>query len=260
MNHLLKFGFHDFLNAQPLLETLREKAEEGNYELILDSPSAIARMLDTGELDLGMIPSIEFLKNENRYKLLSPLIIASKGSVDTVLFITKKNLSDIQTIALDERSRTSATLVKLLFQDRWGSNVHFETLAPEPVAQLQTFDAVLIIGDKAFDARKRLNHYFVYDLSLEWHSQTEKPFVHAVLATRNDSVIPETLSTIFEEALNRAPETISKIASTHAGRLNISVTQCEDYLKNKILYKFDPETRSGLNHFQTLCLQNGFIH
>ena len=44
----LKFGFHDFINAQPLLIPLREKEQQLGMTLVTGSPASLAEQLRTG--------------------------------------------------------------------------------------------------------------------------------------------------------------------------------------------------------------------
>ena len=84
----LKFGFHDFINAQPLLIPLREREQQLGVTLVTGSPARLAEQLRAGELDLAMIPSIEYLKDSAHYRLLSGVAVASRGPVGTVLFVS----------------------------------------------------------------------------------------------------------------------------------------------------------------------------
>ncbi|MEE9498222.1 MAG: MqnA/MqnD/SBP family protein, partial [Nitrospinaceae bacterium] len=88
----LKFGFHDFINAQPLLIPLQEKEQQLGVSMITGSPANLAEWLSVGELDLAMIPSIEYLKDSEQYRLLPGIAVASRGPVGTVLLASRKPL------------------------------------------------------------------------------------------------------------------------------------------------------------------------
>ena len=112
---LLKFGMHDFLNASPLLLPLMEHGPNNGFQIVTDSPAVLADKLKSGDLDLAMIPSIEYFKSADSYLLLPNICIASRGEVGTVLLLAKKPLGQISSIAVDFRSRTSVAALKVLF-------------------------------------------------------------------------------------------------------------------------------------------------
>lgn len=255
--NLLRFGFHDFLNAQPLLLPLSRLARQAGIDMVLDTPSSIAAKLRAGELDLGMIPSVEYLRQADRYRLLPGLTIASRGTVGTVLLITKKPLAEVGALALDSRSLTSAALLRILFEDQFPPRIRFHNAAPDLDAMLKNHDAALIIGDQAFKVKDQAKGLTIYDLSEEWFRRTGKTFVHAVVAVRVD-LKKETVDTI-QRAKSQGLREIPEIAKTQAGKYGISADFCEDYLRNKIIYELGEQELAGLTHFRGLCHQHGII-
>ncbi len=255
----LKFGFHNFLNAQPLLLPLLEMAESLDCEICIDTPSNLAGKLSAGDLDLAMIPSVEYLRKADSYKILPGAVIASCDKVDTVLFISHKNLKDIQTIALDNRSKTSVALFQILFGDKLDSNVKTFVEDPDPEEALKKYDATLIIGDPAFKAGSQFSDLMVYDLSHEWFMQTGKPFVHAVIAIRPEIELPKGLIDGFQRIKVDGKKRISEIAKFHSTRLGINESIAEDYLTNKIIYDLDEKAIGGLKMFHSLCFEKGLV-
>ena len=110
---MLRFGIHDFLNASPLLLPLKEQGVNMGFQVITDSPAVLADRLKSSDLDLAMIPSVEYFKSADSYRLVPGVCIASRGEVGTVLFFTKKPIHEIRSIAADNRSRTSVALLKI---------------------------------------------------------------------------------------------------------------------------------------------------
>ena len=56
----LRDGAVNYLNTKPLIERLTDFAP--NIELSLDLPSRLADQLAAGELDVGLIPVVEFFR------------------------------------------------------------------------------------------------------------------------------------------------------------------------------------------------------
>ena len=102
----LKFGLHDFLNAQPLRLPLLRQEKTLGIKIVTDVPARLAEQLLAGELDLAMIPTIEYLLHLDRYRLVPGICIASRGEVKTVFLVAKVPLGNIKTLAVDPRSRT----------------------------------------------------------------------------------------------------------------------------------------------------------
>ena len=254
---LLKFGIHDFINAQPLRDALKTMGDWTKIEIHTNTPAHLADQLNRGELDLAMIPSIEYLKNSDRLRLLPGVSIASKNQVGTVLLVSKFPLETIDTLAIDNRSRTSVALLKILFKNEMSPDLKWVDCEPNPEIMLKDHDAALIIGDPALGFKKEGST--VYDLSEEWYQRTGKTFVHAVIAVKEGVEIDERIVEIFRVAKQ---EGLMKIASTvrNQSRLtNFPEPLLLDYLKNKIRYNLGGEELDGLSHFQSLCKSAGLI-
>jgi chorismate dehydratase len=259
MQKTLRFGFHDFLNAQPILQPLERNAPEAGLQMILDVPSALASKLEAGKLDLAMIPSIEYLRHYDNYKLLPGISIASRGPVDTVLFITKVPVEQIKTLALDERSRTSATLLRLLYGKELSKDVRTRQSAPDPLQMLENNDAALIIGDQALKLNTTGKKITVFDLSEEWFKRTGMTFVHAVIAIAPGVKIDQKVIDVIQKSKLEGLAHLDEIAKQQAEQLGINSEVCKNYLSEKIRYNLDEEEMEGLLHFQELCCDDDLL-
>lgn len=255
----LKFGFHDFLNAQPLLIPLQERAGQLGITLVTASPADLAERLQAGELDMAMIPSIEYLKLAERYRLLSGIAVASRGPVGTVLFASRRPLKEVQSIALDVRSRTSEALLRVLFGEVFPADVIFETADPDPEKMLKEHDAALVIGDPAFHLRSADPGLEIYDLSELWFKQTGKTFVHAVVAVDSKVELDKNFLVVLQEAKADGLARLNEIARAESEKSGIDFETCIDYLSNKIIYDLGVVEIAGLQHFRDLCLEKGIL-
>lgn len=254
---LLRFGIHDFLNARPLLVPLQEKADAAGFAIVTDTPSALADRLKSGDLDLAMIPSVEYLKSADSYRLVPNVCIASRGPVGTVLLLAKKPLGEIRSIAADLRSRTSVALLKILFP--FSPDIAIHPVPPDPESMLAEHSAALIIGDRALTLGNLDPGITVYDLSEEWFRQTGKTFVHAVVAVRQGIVLDHVRQDFIHKARREGCQRIKEIVRTHSGLAEVDANVLEDYLANKIRYGLDAEEMEGLIHFSKLCHEHGII-
>ena len=62
---MLKFGIHDFINAQPLLASLNTMGDWIKLDIYTGNPAHLADKLKKGELDFAMIPAIEYLRQDH---------------------------------------------------------------------------------------------------------------------------------------------------------------------------------------------------
>ncbi len=256
----LKFGFHDFINAQPLLIPFKEKERELGITLVTASPAELAERLQAGKLDMAMIPSIEYLKNTGQYQLIPGLSVSSRGPVGTVLLVSRLPLREVKSVALDARSRTSTALLQVLFGEVFPRNVSLKTAKPDPKAMLKKHDAALIIGDLAFQLRSDYPDLDIYDLSEQWFEQTGKMFVHAVVAVRKGVKLKKKFLLSVQDVKEEGRSRLESIARTESEKLGIDYETCLDYLSNKILYDLGKEELIGLQHFRDVCFKKGILN
>src|ERR1043166_593493 len=72
----VRIGAVGYLNARPLTWAL-DRSPEG-WEVRYDVPAVCARLLYDGEVDLGLVPSIEYLRT-NDYRFVPGVGIGSRG-------------------------------------------------------------------------------------------------------------------------------------------------------------------------------------
>src|SRR5215207_2486610 len=176
----IRIGAVNYLNTKPLICDLDQLAPDA--ELLLDLPSRLADRLATGDLDVALIPVIEYFR-AGTYSIVPGVSIASRGPVLSVTLFSRVPWPDIRSVALDEGSRTSAALTQILLRKRYGVRPRVEQLLIDAPAESAATDAVLLIGDRAMKACLP-GHPFAYDLGQEWTDWTGLPFVYAIWAVR----------------------------------------------------------------------------
>ena len=105
MTQPVRIGAVNYLNTKPLIYELDLLAPEA--ELILEVPSRLADHLADGDLDVALIPAIEYFRG-GRYTIVPNIAIASRGPVLSVTLFSRVPWQDIRRVALDAGSRTSA--------------------------------------------------------------------------------------------------------------------------------------------------------
>src|SRR3954469_19936216 len=193
---LTRLGAVAYLNARPLVFRLELKTSD--FALRFDAPSKCAALLHEHAIDLGMIPSIEFLRGHEAYRIVPDLGITSDGPVASVALFCRTPLSAVRTIAADTSSRTSNALLRILCVERFGLDPEFVPMAPDATAMLDRCDAALIIGDPALFLDPEAQEVQKVDLGAEWTAMTGLPFVWAFWAGRPGALTPERLGELRE--------------------------------------------------------------
>jgi chorismate dehydratase len=191
VNPKIRLGSVNYLNCRPLVHGLGGD-NDPDFTLRFDPPSLCAALLDAGDIDLGLIPTIAY-GNRPGDCIVPGVAIASEGPVASVALFTRTPLSRIRSIALDTSSRTSVALTRILCVRRFGIAPVFAPHTPDLAAMLAEHDAALLIGDPALLVDHRAisaGEVQKVDLGQVWTEMTGLPFVWAFWAGRADAVSP----------------------------------------------------------------------
>ena len=252
MSAKIRIGAVSYLNTKPLVYELEALAPQA--ELILDYPSRLADQLARGDLDVALIPMIEYFR-AGTYRLVPNIAIASNGPVLSVTLFSRTPWSEIRRVALDEGSRTSAALTQVLLRKKYGVQPELCPLPLDLPAEDADADAVLLIGDRAMQACLPGFRY-AFDLGQEWHDWTGLPFVYAAWAVREGVDLGSVLDAL-QEAKRRGLDNIGPIAAREAPSLQLDAGFCRRYLANIIRFDLGPRELTGLRHYYQLASELG---
>ncbi|MGC8641134.1 MAG: menaquinone biosynthetic enzyme MqnA/MqnD family protein [Isosphaeraceae bacterium] len=251
MSRPIRVGAVSYLNARPLYYGLCDLAPD--IDLVLEVPGRLADLLEAGELDVALIPSIEYLRGAQRgYQIVPGFAIAAQGPVHSVKLFSRVPIAQINRLALDEGSRTSQALVQVWLDARHGARP--ATIEPLPLsvpALESTADAVLVIGDRAMQVPREPFHEVV-DMAAAWRDLTGLPFVFALWVTRGGvdlGDLPATLAQSRRLGLAHAAE-LSRI---HGPRLGLDFATCYDYLTRVLSYELGERELAGLSRFARMA-------
>jgi len=247
-DHRIRIGAVNYLNTKPLIHDLEQLAPSA--ELILDYPSRLAASMKRGELDVALIPVIEYFRGDH-YTLVPGMSIASDGPVLSVTLFSRVPWAKIRKLALDEGSRTSAALSQVILRKRYGVKPEIVPLPLDAQAENLDVDAVLLIGDRAMHAcLPGFAHAF--DLGQEWHDWTELPFVYAAWAVR-DGVDLGSVAEALLESKRQGLAHLGPIAAREAPLLGLDAGFCRRYLTNIIRFDLGPREVAGLRHYYQMA-------
>jgi chorismate dehydratase len=240
----IRSGAVEYLNTKPLGYGLPEHAPQS--DVIFDVPSRLADRLAAEELDVALIPSVEYFQDPG-YRIVSDACIGCRGPVMSVKLFSRVPANRIRTLALDEGSRTSAALLQILLRERHGIAPQLEPLPIGATLADSNADAVLLIGDRAIHSPPG-SFAEVWDLGDQWRRWAGVPFVFAMWVARDDCDLPG-----VEQALGEARDAgvahLEEIAQREAAGKGLTVPQCLVYLRDNLHFYFGPQEQEGLAKF-----------
>jgi len=251
----LRVGIVNFLNSKPLAWGFLKGHHADLFAPTYHPPAMVARMLGQGNLDVGLIPSIEVQRIPN-LRVLPDMCVAAHHEVRSVLLVSRVPVEEIRRVALDTNSRTSATLIRILLRERWGLEPEYIHERPDPDRMLAEADAALIIGDPAL--RVDRERYLITDLAAEWKELTGLPFVFAVWAVRPEVELPE-LPFYFKSSLRYGLSSLDILVREAAAELGLESSEVREYLTENLSFFLRSDEIEGLEEFYRRAHNHGLI-
>ncbi|CAM5685565.1 menaquinone biosynthesis protein [Streptomyces hirsutus] len=193
-----------------------------DFELSKDTPEKLSEKLVQGDLDIGPITLVEFLKHADQLVAFPDIAVGCDGPVMSCVIVSQVPLDrlDGARVALGSTSRTSVRLAQLLLAERYGVQPDYYTCPPDLSLMMQDADAAVLIGDAALRATMIDGPRFgldVHDLGALWKQWTGLPFVFAVWAARRDylerePVITRKVHEAFLASRDLSLEEVGKVA------------------------------------------------
>lgn len=247
----VRIGAVAYLNSQPLVYGLPPASPRA--ELSVDLPSRLADDLAAGRLDVALIPSIEYFRHPG-YTIVSDACVACDGPVMSVKLFSRVPIGQIATLSLDEGSRTSAALTRLLLAERFGLHPRLEQLPIGDTVSDSTADAVTLIGDRAIRATQG-PFAEVWDLGEEWTRWTGLPMVFALWVAR-PGVNLGGLGAALSASRDEGEKHLEEIARRESAVLDVPEDVCLRYLRDYLHFHLGPREREGLETFYRLAVEH----
>ncbi len=242
---MVRLGAVTYLNARPLAYGLDAHEQ---FHIRYDVPSECARLLHARETDVGLIPSIEYLRGPEPYAIVPDLAVASRGPVASVAIYTRREPQDIRTIALDTSSRTSVALALVILLRRFRVRPDSAPMAADLDAMLARADAALIIGDTALFIDHVGAGVNKIDLGEVWTEMTGLPFVYACWTGWPDALTPADVA-VLRRARDEGVAQSNAVAAAYYPDDTPRQAAARRYLRDNIGYFFGRDEQEGLKTF-----------
>jgi chorismate dehydratase len=269
-----KISIVRYLNAAPLAWGILEGQLSEYFEPVLSTPAECADQLAAGTVDIGLIPSIEYQRIKGS-KIIPGPVIACRHRVRSVLLISNKPLWEVRTVAVDNGSRSSAVLARILLDEFNHVRPEFRTSEPNLESMLAQSDAAVIIGDNALkfmEANEQPNAekqkallklspepLFVFDMVERWKVLTGLPFVFAFWVCR-PGFQDKNVIDLLKASRDSGVANTSVIAERNAQTLSLKKEYLQEYLDQNVSYFMDSECVDGLELFYEKAARIGAIH
>jgi chorismate dehydratase len=256
-DRLPRIAASSYLNTAPLIWSFICGSQYKSVQLFTDTaPARCADMLAKREVEVALVPVIEY-QHLSDVALVPDVCVGSRSAVRSVVLVSRvNNLKKVKRVALDESSRTSVALVKIVFREFLGFEPEWQSSPPDLKSMLARADAALIIGDPAMKIPR--DQFRVFDLATLWHEYTGFGFVFAMWMVGKDNV--ETVRAIdFAAARDEGLSHLDDIAAQYGGQIGLSPEEIKQYLTQNISLGMDEEMKKGLELYFELAHKHRLI-
>ena len=256
MDKPFRLAASSYLNSAPLIWSFLHGPHRGSVDFVEAVPARCAQLLSDSKAEGALVPVIEYQRIPGG-RLVPDVCVGSQKEVLSVVLVSKdKELENISSVALDESSRTSATLVKVIFREFLRREPEWTTQAPNLEEMLEKNDAALIIGDPGMAFRRRgLN---VWDMASLWNEHTGLGFVFAMWMVRDEAIDPARLVD-FCGARDEGVAHLEDIVASYQDRIPMRIEELRNYLTRNIVFNVDESMEKGLRLYFELAFKHRLI-
>ncbi|WP_078124920.1 menaquinone biosynthetic enzyme MqnA/MqnD family protein [Leptospira alexanderi] len=243
----MKIGIVKHLNARPLTWGFEKNKE---HAVVYENPAILKDYLLNGEIDLGLISSIECVRNQDALNTYYGTGVCSREKVRSILFFqNKKEKFPPELILTDSGSKTSVALIRVLVHEKCGFVPDVEPTDSNLIREKITkgIGSHMLFGDNALLAKWDPKFYEVKDLAQWWNEITDLGFIFALWASKKSLKVDDS---IFIQSLEYGISHMEEIIS-HESRL--SPVLVREYLTKELHYKITEKDRKGFLLFSEKC-------
>jgi chorismate dehydratase len=251
----LRLGAVEYLNARPLVYGLHRHGDR--FDVRFDIPARCADLLHGGQVDFGLVPSIEYLRG-GPYVAVPGVAIGSDGPVASVAVFSHTPIDRVRTVAVDASSRTSAALFTVLCARHFGIAPEVRVMAPEPQRMLGACDAALVIGDVALLFDHAAAGVQKTDLGLAWQEYAGLPFVYAFWFGRPGLLTAADIAALGE-ACRLGVEHAEDVARQHFPDDPAHAAVGARYLRDNVDFGLAERELAGLTRFYRDAADLGLV-
>jgi len=252
----------DLLSVRPLLFGL--EAADSPFELAFGSPAENSVKFNrrSEEIRGAFLSPIDYARHGAEYCVMPGIGVSSTKPTGALQIVLKKNLRNIERIAIDIRFTSEIVLAKIILEEKYRnlpsghSNLQFIPFLAGPFSVFDKVDAVLTVAD-SLPAFAERDDAFSIDLVDEWKDLTGLPYVHGFWVGR-EGELAEPESRALLRAQEQGSALKGKIAEDYARKNGLSIQAARDYA-DAFSYSFGAEEEASLEEFIRYAYYHGVI-
>jgi len=248
-------GLTDSLVYLPLIYGMQKNLVKHDFSIIFGSILENAKRLREGEIELGLISSLDYALKKETWQIVPNLSVSSHQKVKHGQLFFKKGLKDIQKVAIDKNVASEAILLKILMREKFMLSPEYIVMEPDLDLMLSNSDSALIIGDSGLNYYQTHNNRL--DLNEEWLDMTGLPFVYAFWAGREMTISSEDVG-IIKTSSELGMKNLDKISKEYAKSHQQNLGLYHDFFTENISYTFSDQEIDGLNEFYNYAFFYGY--
>lgn len=249
----IKLALVGYLNTKPFEYGLKTSLSKEIYSIYYDNPAHCVKLYENDKVDVALVP-VGALSSIGEYKIITDSCIGCDDHVRTVVLMSNEKIEDCNHVVLDNHSRTSAILTRILLKEYWNTNPRYSTVNIDEIEELESGEAVLMIGDKVFENEKK--YKYSYDLGHYWKKLTGLPFAYAVWIAKGH--VSQSAINQLSIDLNNGINSIDQVIEEQ--RIKEPLHDLESYYRHNIDYVLDTEKRKALDLYLTKMLEQELVH
>jgi chorismate dehydratase len=248
-------GLTDSLEYLPLIYGLKNNLIGHDFGMIFGSIVENASKLRDGEIELGLISSLDYALKKETWQIVPDICVSSTQKIKHAQLFFKKGLTDIRKVAVDKNAASEAILLKILMREKFMISPDYIEVEANLGEMLSKAEAALVIGDIGLNFSK--SHQNRLDLNEEWLDMTGLPFVYTFWAGREMTITPSDVN-IIKSSFELGKKNLEKISKEYADKHSQNWSFYHDFFTQNMSYTFSDLEIDGLNEFYNYAFFYGF--
>ena len=248
-------GLTDSLEYLPLIYGFKNESIDHTFKLSFDSIISNANKLRDGEIELGIISTLDYALKKETWHIVPDLCVSSPQQINHVQLFFNKGLNDISKVAIDKNAASEAVLLKILMREKYMMSPEYIEMEPDLDSMLSVAESALIVGDQGLNYYKK--HQNRIDLNEEWLDLTGLPFVYAFWAGREITITPADVG-VIKTSFDLGIKNLEKISKEYAQNHPHNWSFYHDFFTQNLSFSFSDLEKDGLNEFYNYAFFYGF--
>jgi predicted solute-binding protein len=213
----------------------------------------VASLLAEGELDVGLIPSIEIARLPG-LRVVPDLCVGVDGPSETALLLLERPVEEVKRVAVDRHSRSAPALLQIVLLEVFGRQVETVPQQQRVAAIPAGCDGALLLAEAALKASWEGSRHL--HLTGHWRELTGLPFVFGIWAVRAGIDLPD-LVFYFKSSLRYGLTSLETLSREAGLELGVRINRVRRYLEEQMRFVFGEREQAGLREFLERAHRHG---